>query len=240
VLRLTLALTLLLAGCGETARRAPALDLQAPDQPPRPDLLDLSGTRPDLPLDAALPDAGLPDQPGSSVPQVPYFYQYDNQLYPSSTCQNTSIAMVLAYLGWSGKPDDITAAHGKDKAQSPSGLAAVFNSYAQSMGIAERLVPHMDGTVQDVRSLLAAGTPVIVHGYFTAYGHVLVILAESGADYVVHDPAGKWSEVFKGGYGPGQSATSGKAVSYGAAAFEAAIATLDGATFEPIWYHELR
>jgi hypothetical protein len=171
---------------------------------------------------------------------VPYFYQYDNKLYPASTCQNTSVAMVLAYLGWNGEPDDITAAHGKNKAQSPGGLAAVFNSYAQQLGVPERLVPHMDGSVQDVKTLLAAGKPVIVHGYFTSYGHVLVILAFSGAHYVVHDPAGRWSEVFKGGYGGRQSATSGKAVSYAAAPFEAAIATLDGVSFEPIWYHELK
>lgn len=177
-------------------------------------------------------------EPG--YPDVPYFYQYDNTLYPSATCQNTSVAMVLAYLGWTGKPDDITSAWGKDHAQSPSGLAEVFNDYAQKMGIAERLVPHTDGTVQNVRDLLAQGKPVIVHGYFTSYGHVMVALGFGGSAYVVHDPAGKWSEVFKGGYPSGQTATSGKAVSYGAAAFEAAIATSDGTTFEPIWYHELK
>jgi hypothetical protein len=176
----------------------------------------------------------------AGYPDVPYFYQYDNTLSPASTCQNTSVAMVLAYLGWTGKPDDITTAWGKDHAQSPSGLAEVFNDYAQKMGISERLVPHTDGTVQNVRDLLAQGKPVIVHGYFTSYGHVLVALGFTGSDYVVHDPAGVWSEVFKGGYPSGQTSTSGKAVSYGAAAFEAAIATSDGTTFLPIWYHELK
>ena len=59
---------------------------------------------------------------------VPYFYQYSNSLYPYSSCQNTSIAMLLAYFGWPGVPDDITAGWGKDYTQSPSGLADAFNT----------------------------------------------------------------------------------------------------------------
>jgi hypothetical protein len=80
---------------------------------------------------------------------------------------------------------------------------------------------------------------VIVHGYFTVYGHVVVTLAYSGGQYVVNDPAGRWSEVFKGGYGGSQSPTSGHAVHYQAAAFEQAIASEDGSTPVPIWYHEI-
>jgi len=175
----------------------------------------------------------------SGVPDVPYFYQYANTLYAGSTCQNTSIAMVLAYLGWKGKPDDITATWGKDHAQSPAGLAEVFNSYAAKLGVPQRLVPHTNGSVADVRALLAAGKPVIVHGYFTA-GHVLVALSFTGTAYVVHDPAGKWCEKWKGGYPPPQTSTSGKAVSYAKQPFEAAIATSGGITLEPIWYHELK
>jgi hypothetical protein len=190
--------------------------------------------------DTELASCSLTIEIKPAYPDVPYFYQYDNTLYPSSTCQNTSIAMVLAYLGWTGKPDDITATWGKDHAQTPAGLAEVFNDYATKMGSSHVLTSHTDGTVQDVRDLLAQGEPVIVHGYFTSCGHVMVTLGFSGTHYLAHDPAGKWSEVFKGGYGAGQTPTSGKAVSYAAAAFEAAIATSDGTTFEPIFYHELK
>ncbi len=175
----------------------------------------------------------------ASLPEVPYFYQYANNLYPASTCQNTSIAMVLAWLGWKGKPDDITSAWGKDKAQSPAGLAAVFNDYAAKLGVPQRLQAHTDGSVGAVRALLAVGKPVIVHGYFTG-GHVLVILGFTGSQYVVHDPAGKWSQQFKGGYPAPQGPTSGEAVAYAQAPFEQAIATSDGSAPEPIWYHELK
>jgi len=179
-------------------------------------------------------------QPGApGVPDVPYFYQYANDLYPGSTCQNTSVAMLLAWYGWGGEPDDITALWGKAYAQDPVGLAEVFNSYAAQMGIPQRLLAHTDGTVADVRALLAQGRPVIVHGYFTAYGHVLVTLAYDGSAYIVNDPAGRWSEQFQGGYPFADDPNVGHAIAYEASPFEAAIATSDGQSFLPVWYHEI-
>ncbi|MCX7943029.1 MAG: C39 family peptidase [Deltaproteobacteria bacterium] len=174
------------------------------------------------------------------LPDVPYFCQYKNSLYPSSTCQNTSIAMLLKYYGWNGKPDDITNEFGKDYAQSPSGLAEVFNILAKRSGIPKRLIPHENGTVQDVKNLLSKGLPVIVHGYFTSYGHVLVILGYRGGKYIVNDPAGKWSEIFKGGYDEYCDLSNyGPKIEYSATAFEKAIATWDGFTPAPVWYHEV-
>ena len=190
-------------------------------------------------------DGGDCDQgqvnPGNSggVPDVPYFYQYNNSLHPGSSCQNTSIAMLLAWYGWNGNPDTITNEWGKNYAQSPAGLAAVFNSYAQSTGIPQRLVPHTDGTIGEMKSMLAAGKPVIIHGYFTSYGHVMVTLAYSSGSYVVNDPAGEWSQTFKGGYPYGGGSTVGDHISYGASAFEAAVATSDGYSYLPLWYHEI-
>ncbi len=175
------------------------------------------------------------------IPEVPYFCQYKNSIYPESTCQNTSIAMLLRYFGWNGKPDDITSEFGKDYAQSPSGLAYIFNTLAQRSGITKRLTPHDDGTVQNVRELLAKGLPVIVHGYFTSYGHVLVILGYRDGKYIVNDPAGRWSEVFKGGYADYCDTSSyGPKIEYSAPAFEKAIATWDGSTPAPVWYHEIK
>jgi len=180
----------------------------------------------------AAPSAG-------GVPDVPYFYQNSNSLSPGSSCQNTSLAMLLAWYGWGGNPDTITSAWGKDYAQSPSGLAAVFNTYAQSMGIPQRLVAHTNGTISGMKSLLAKGLPVIVHGYFTGYGHIMVTLAYGNGSYIVNDPAGEWSQSFKGGYPYGWNSTIGDHISYGASAFEKAIATWDGYAAAPLWYHEI-
>ncbi len=176
---------------------------------------------------------------GAGSVAVPYFYQYANQLSPAASCQNTSIAMVLKHLGWSGTPDTITAAWGKNIAQSPAGLAKVFNHYAEQMGISQRLQPHTQGTLAGLQSLLKAGKPVIIHGYFTGYGHVMVTTGYDGASYTVNDPAGKWAQSFKGGYPYGWSPTVGQAIHYSAAAFESAVATSNGSAALPLWYHEL-
>ena len=147
--------------------------------------------------------------------------------------------MVLKYYGWSGTPDTITSAWGKNHAQSPAGLAEVFNSYAKKAGIKQRIQHHTNGTIGGLKSLLAQGKPVIIHGYFTGFGHVLVVTGYKNGKYIVNDPAGKWNQSFKGGYPYGGGSTVGKGISYGAAAFEQAVATLNGSGFAPMWYHEI-
>ena len=171
----------------------------------------------------------------SNLPTVPYFNQYSNRLHPSASCQNTSVAMVLGYLGWNGQPDDITRQYGKDWAQSPDGLAALFNTYVSRHNLSMRLTPNTSGTISSLRSALDRGHPVIIHGYFTSYGHVLVVLGYDEGGYFVHDPAGRWSQRFKGGYSGG----SGESVYYQKVAFEAAVATSDGYSALPLWFHTL-
>jgi uncharacterized protein YvpB len=147
--------------------------------------------------------------------------------------------MVLAAYGWTGEPDDITAVWGKNHAQSPAGLAEIFNHYATAMGIPQRLVARTNGTLAGLQALLSQGKPTIVHGYLTSYGHVVVVTGYSGSSYTLNDPAGQWNQVFKGGYPYGWSASVGHGITYSAAALEAAIATWDGQTAAPLWYHEL-
>jgi hypothetical protein len=185
---------------------------------------------------------GAAVDPGSPSNPPPYFYQYANALSPGSSCQNTSIAMVLASLGWRGVPDDITRRHGKDRAQSTAGLAAVFGEEAARAGIAARLRPTERGTLAELRALLRAGRPVIVHGYFTDFGHVMVAWGFDGTSYTVNDPAGTWSQRFGGGYPNGWEPTAGRGIRYPRAAFELAIGSFDGVTIEDgsLWYHELR
>ena len=174
----------------------------------------------------------------AQLSEVPYFYQYDNRLSPSASCQNTSIAMVLQWVGVSVTPDDITARYGKDYAQSPSGLADVFNRYTAEAGLSARLTPITDGTFAGLHAELARGVPVIVHGYFTSYGHVLVTTGYDGQGYYNNDPAGRWNELFQGGY-PGRDSSAGRQVYYPARAYEAAVGTSNGYSALPLWYHKL-
>lgn len=181
--------------------------------------------------------------PTAPVPAaLPYFYQYANQLAPGATCQNTSIAMVLAAFGWRGRPDDITAEFGRTYAQSPAGLASLFNTLARRAGISARLQARTAGTLAGLRTLVNAGKPTIVHGFFTSFGHVLVVTGFDGTHYTVHDPAGTWNQAFGGGYPHGWEPTAGRGIRYPKAAFERAIGTYDGGAVVDgsLWYHELQ
>ena len=176
----------------------------------------------------------------SQLPDVPYYYQYNNTQSPNSTCANTSVAMVLSYYGWSDTPDVITNYYGVSTAQTPSGLASVFNSEAAYFNMSQRLLPITDGSISELHAELDSGNPVIVHGYFTNAGHVLVVLGYDQHGYWVNDPAGTWDQQFKGGYPYGWEPTSGDAIYYSKFNFELAITSLNGTDYAPIWMHFVR
>ena len=167
------------------------------------------------------------------VQGVPYFYQYSNSYNPPGSCQNTSLAMMLKYYGLNITPDNLSNTYGTSLGQTVSGLQQIFNAKAAAAGLPFRDRGTTTGTVTRMRQLLAAGTPVIVHGYFTNYGHIMVVLGYDGTYYYCNDPAGRWSQQYKyGGYSE-INATEGIAVRYGKAAFEAAVSP-DGY----VWLHE--
>lgn len=123
---------------------------------------------------------------------VPYFNQYENDLEPAGSCQNTSMAMVLAHYGAPVTPDDITRRWGTERAKTVSGWQDVFNELAEEHGAPVRDTGISDGRISQARRQLASGYPVVVHGKFTSGGHLIVLLGFDGDHYYVHDPAGDW------------------------------------------------
>ena len=167
----------------------------------------------------------------AQVPDVPYFYQYNNSINPGGSCQNTSMAMLLKYYGATSiTPDAISTTWGTSQAQSVSGFNQVCNAEAQSYGLTGSCVSTSSGSFAAMNSLLAQGKPVVVHGYFTTYGHVMVVLAYTGTHYICNDPAGQWNQVYQGSYSGGS--TSGHQIQYGATAFQNAIGPDN-----TLWYH---
>ena len=80
----------------------------------------------------------------------------------------------------------------------------------------------------------------MVRGKLSAIeGDTLVLTTgRDGSSYTVNDPAGRWSQVFRGGYGGDQNSRSGQGVKYGSGAFRSAVATsastgLDGNNAPP-------
>ena len=170
---------------------------------------------------------------GSYVPGVPYFYQYDNAINPGGSCQNTSMAMVLRFYGASDEtPDQISERYGTSQAQSVSGFQAVFDAEAAAYGLPWRDAGTTTGTLDQLHAQLAAGIPVVVHGYFTSYGHVIVLVGFDGDVYWANDPAGEWNQVYMGGGYSGADPSEGYYVAYDADAVDAAIAP-DGW----VWMH---
>ena len=106
-------------------------------------------------------------------------------------------------------------------------------------GIPQRLTPVTNGTLGGLKAELDEGRPVIIHGYFTSYGHIMVVLGYDEGGYWVNDPAGEWAQYF-GGYPYGWAPNVGKDIYYSKDAFEAAVATSDGYNYLPLWYHLVR
>ena len=171
------------------------------------------------------------------VQNVPYFYQYYNTMNPDGSCQNTSLAMALKYYGAPVTPDQLSYRYGVGAAAA-GGLTTIrdnFNSEASRFGIRMRDRTYANGSVAQLRQLAASGKPVIVQGYFTNFGHVVVVIGYDGTNYYVHDPAGLWNQQLSPyASHSGRTSTNGMTVRYGKAVFEAAATGSDGY----IWLHE--
>ena len=153
---------------------------------------------------------------GRTLSATPYRYQYDNANEPSATCGLTSAAMVLGSFGFTVSPDQLYARFGLAQGQSPGGLAEVYRAYGLNAASSYA------GTFDDLRRHIDAGRPVVVHGDFTASGHIVVVIGYDRDGFIVHDPSGLWSGALRGGY-PARTATNGRAVRYSLAALDRVI-----------------
>ena len=168
----------------------------------------------------------------SGIKTLPYFNQYYNEFYGWATCQNTSIAMVLSYYERKIHPDVIFESWGKDIAQSPSGLNLVYSHYSSNSNIRT----YTNATPENLKDFLNRGFTAIVHGYFTQYGHVLVVKSFDENFYYVNDPAGQWDGCFKCGYNGSYNGLT----RYPKTAFENAVFTSDGYSYLPGWIHIIK
>ena len=124
---------------------------------------------------------------------VPYYDQLDNSENPYGTCNVTSIAMCLAYLGAVRKhpeqrfPDelqDYCEVNGLDR-HAPDVLAKVVEVY----GCKDTF--KTTASFEEVKEWLIQGNPVVVHGYFTASGHIVVFIGYNADGFIVNDPYGE-------------------------------------------------
>lgn len=157
-----------------------------------------------------------PAKPKTVKLPVPYKSQRDNQENPNGSCNVTSLAMCLEYLGAkrrqaSGQFEDELYQYAIDTGLSrhnPHDLAKIVEAYGC------RDYFRTDATIDQVKLWLAAQRPIVIHGYFTTFGHIVVLTGYDETGFLAHDPYGEWNSW---GYDlnvPGLSNLKGKCVHY--------------------------
>lgn len=162
---------------------------------------------------------------------VPFLSQKDNVLHPHGTCNTTCVAMGLAFFGlkttgpYTQAEDNLTwwmQQEGLDR-HVPEDLAVTAKEFG--MGDDFSYATPWDSVK---RHLLKNQCPVIVHGYFTPSGHIVILRGFDEAEGVwfVNDPNGDW---------PYREGKSGKNVRY-SGEFLRRMCSPDG----NLWAHLLR
>lgn len=129
---------------------------------------------------------------------VPFKSQLDNRFNPTGACNVTSIAMCLEYLGYkSGSKEQLEdelyrymTDTGLNR-HSPQDLAQVVRDYGFSDDFTDR------ATIPQCQAWLASKNPIVMHGYFTNFGHIITGVGYDQTGFIVHDPYGEW---FRSGY----------------------------------------
>ncbi len=142
---------------------------------------------------------------------VPYHTQLNNEQNPSGSCNVTSLAMCYRFVSPFrnfGKTDpneqleDYLYRRVEDEGlsrHSPEDLAhmsAILD------------VPHVFKpceSIEDIKASIDDGKPAIIHGYFTSFGHIVVVIGYTETGLVIHDPYGVY---------PYNTSDSGEAVEY--------------------------
>lgn len=181
---------------------------------------------------------------GASVPpppaveprdlKVPYHSQLNNIQNPYGSCNVTCVAMCLHHLGMDPKPageqlEDVLYRRLESKGRSrhnPYDLKALIDSYSGYKDIFRE-----NGGFAAIRSSIDAGNPVIVHGYFTPSGHIIVIRGYDANGFIVNDPYGEW---FSSGY---DTSRSGAGLHYSYALIARTCSPESASEPRHIWYH---
>lgn len=136
---------------------------------------------------------------------VPWFPQRDNVYNPGGTCNVTSLAMGLSFLGikgdGNGQLEDQLFLHAKRK-QLDYHEAETIRYLANWKLRKDPFDPFSTWT--EIRAHVLGGNPVVVHTFLTPSGHIPIIVGFDDEAYggkgawIVNDPAGEWHD---GGYG---------------------------------------
>ena len=128
---------------------------------------------------------------------VPHKSQLDNKLNPTGACNVTSFAMAMTYFQAKRKTnvgqweDELYLYMQNNNLNrwDPNDLALMARSY----GLVDDFFSR--GTLSDLRRAIAEGRPCIIHGYFTSFGHIVVVRGYDLYGFFVNDSYGEWTSL---------------------------------------------
>ncbi len=131
--------------------------------------------------------------------KVPYKSKLDNWYNPTGSCNVTAISMCLEYLEVQrnsnyGEIEDEVYEYALKKGYSrhnPYHLAKIIRNYGCQDSF------KTNASFAEVKDWLLTENPVVIHSYFTAFGHLIVGVGFDEEGLFVHDPYGEW---FSTGY----------------------------------------
>jgi len=135
----------------------------------------------------------FPQLPKRIELNVPYFSQRDNPRFYWSTCNVTSIAMVLYYYGerpqYSYQLEDemlqwILTRYGEGAQTSHAVMTEMIRAYGYDSTFSTTR------RWKEIDEEIAAGRPVVLAGDFTATGHILTVIGYRPEGLIVNDPWG--------------------------------------------------
>jgi GH24 family phage-related lysozyme (muramidase)/uncharacterized protein YvpB len=126
---------------------------------------------------------------------VPHLSQRDNLENPDGACNVTSFAMVFGYFGVTKRTNAAQFEDELYRYMENNGLSRHSPIDLRNMARAYGLDVRFDSkaTIEQVKRHLSSGRPVVVHGYFTSFGHIIVIIGYDEKGFIVHDPYGEWT-----------------------------------------------
>ena len=113
---------------------------------------------------------------------------------PTGACNVTSMAMCLQFIG---KPRRDNVGQFEDELYeytlnkglnrwSPYDLAKLVVDYGAKDTFKDNAV------IEEVQDWLTDGKPVVIHGYFTSFGHIMPVVGYDETGLYVNDPYGEW------------------------------------------------
>jgi uncharacterized protein YvpB len=145
--------------------------------------------------------------PRTKLLNVPHKGQLDNALNPKGACNVTCFAMAMTYFQLPGKTNAVQLEDelyrymtaNRLSRHEPEDLAKMAKAYGLRSDFTTR------GTLQDMRRAISLGQPCIIHGYFTSFGHIILVKGYDERGFIVNDPFGEWTSkgYRKGNFGDG-------------------------------------